>query len=129
MFKLILGTIYIMLMIMFFVVLYRALLKRWSKGHVKHTDFCELVSIEKNPAFGVIDFCFNCKGTKFINFEIVTLNFEVVKTIAAKEFDDGQHILKFDSTEINDGEYFYLLKTDNQKIFKKIHIKNGNMNN
>jgi hypothetical protein len=114
-----------MLMIFFFVVLYKALLKRWNKGNVKHEDFCDLVSIEFKPAFGIIDFCFTSKGNKHIDFEIVNLNFETVVSIASKEFVDGQHILKFDTNQLADGDYFYLLKTENQKIFKKIQINNS----
>lgn len=129
MLKLSLGTIYVILMIMFIIIIYKILIKRWQKNHIKHEDFCDLVSIEMNPAFGEIDFCFTCKGTKHIDFEIVTLNFETVLSLASKNFSDGQHILKFDSTQIGNGEYFYLLKTDNQKIFKKITIKNDNLNN
>jgi len=120
----ILGFLYISIAIIILIILYRKLIKRLGHTNVNHDLFCVLLPVEKVPASGIIDFCFICKETKKIDFEIITLNFENVVTLASKEFKEGQHILHFDSTTVENGDYFYQLKTDNQQVFKKIRIQN-----
>lgn len=127
--KLLLSVFYVVFMVVLLIVLYKALLKRLNRGNVNSDNFCELTSVEIRPASGIIDFCFSCKERRLVDFEIVTLNFELITTIASKEFEEGQHILKFDSTQLENGEYYYQLRTNNQRIFKKITIDNEKLNN
>lgn len=127
--KVLLGILYVSIAIILLMLLYRALLRRLNKGNIDPKLFCELISVEQRPAFGIIDFCFRCNDVKWVDFEIVTLNFEPVMNVASKEFSEGQHILKFDSAQLEDGEYFYLLRTNNQQIFKKILIDNSKLKN
>lgn len=127
--QLLLNVVYVVLMIVLAIVLYKALLKRMNKGNIISGSFCELQAVSPKPAFGEIDFCFTCKENKHIDFELVSLNFEPVVSVVSKEFEEGQHILKFDSTQIENGEYYYQLRTNNQRIFKKILIDNPKLNN
>ena len=127
--QLLLNVVYVVLMVVLAIVLYKLLLKRLNRGNVVAGSFCELQAVTTKPAFGEIDFCFTCKENKHVDFEIVSLNFEPIISVVSKEFDAGQHILKFDSTQIENGEYYYQLRTNNQRIFKKIFIDNSKLNN
>lgn len=125
--QLVLNFFFVLAMIILAIVLYKLLLKRLGKKNLDPRGYCQLVSVEMNPAHGEIDFCFVTPTTKHIDFELTTLSFEVVQTLTSKNFKEGQHILKFDSTQVPNGEYYYVLKTDNQRIFKKIQIDNSNI--
>jgi hypothetical protein len=129
MIKLLLTIFYVASMVILLIVLYKALLKRMNRGNVSSDNYCELTSVEIRPSYGIIDFCFSCKEKRMIDFEIVTLNFEPIITIVSKEFEKGQHILKFDSTQLGNGDYYYQLRTNNQRIFKKITIDNPKLDN
>lgn len=122
--NIVLGILYVSITVIVLVILYRLLIKKLNKGNLDPTLFCELETLDEVQSHGVIDFCFRCKQDKKVDFEIVTLNFDQVYSVASKDFPAGQHILKFDTTLVENGEYFYLLKTDNQQIFKKILIAN-----
>lgn len=123
--KIFISFLYILFTIITLAVLYKMLIRRLGRKSIKPELYCELVSIEHQPAGGIIDFCFFCNSAKHIHFDITDLNFNPIEEITSKEYKAGQHILKFDSTHIDDGFYFYRLRTDNQQIFKKIHIKNN----
>ena len=49
---------------------YRALLRRLSKGAVKHEEYCNLEAIEINPALGEIPFYFTSNEIKPYTFSI-----------------------------------------------------------
>lgn len=122
--QLVLSFFYIVISITTLILLYKAVAKYLKNRAEPKPSFCELVSIERQPVSGMIEFCFTCEELKKIDFDICDLTFETVVMISSDEFSGGQHILKFDTTTINDGEYFYRLRTENQQIFKKIIVKN-----
>jgi hypothetical protein len=47
-----------------------------------------------------------------------------IAIIANRPFETGGHLLKFDSTALKNGTYFYVLKTENQEIRKRLIVKN-----
>ena len=44
--------------------------------------------------------------------------------VVSDECSAGGNIIKFDSSNLPNGNYFYSLQTENQKIIKKITIEN-----
>jgi hypothetical protein len=52
-------------------------------------------------------------------------DFSLNKILEAVNADPGGHIVRFDSTQIDDGNYFFGLRTENQKTLKKCQIRNN----
>lgn len=119
-----LGTLYASITILTLIILYKKLLKRFSKNHVNKADFCELSPLEVNPAHGMVEFYFILKMTKSVKFEILDNDYQTVQVIIDKQFEEGQHIIKFDTNALKNGHYFYQLKTPNQQIIRRIQITN-----
>lgn len=127
--QVILSILYIIISITTLIVLYRAFLKYRESRKGPQPKFCELISLEHQPVSAEVDFCFICDDAKTLEFDICDLKFNSIVSVASGDFKEGQHIIPFDTTTIEDGEYFYRLKTDNQQIFKKIEIRNTKSEN
>lgn len=115
-----LATITLLLL----VIAYRKLLAYLRKGNIDATKYCVLYRIEKNPANGELEFYFSNEETKQISFELLNNQFEVIETLASKDFEKGSHILRYDSKKLSNGTYYYQLRTNNQKTYKKLEILN-----
>jgi len=110
--------------ILLLVIAYRRLLTYLRKGNIDTTKYCVLYRIEKNPAEGELEFYFTNEETKQIAFELLNNQFEVIETLASQDFEKGSHILRYDSAKLKNGTYYYQLRTDNQKTYKKLEILN-----
>lgn len=117
----ILGTTLILLLL---VIAYRKLLAYFRKDHLPKEKYCVLYRIEKNPAEGELEFYFTLEEKKHVDFDFLNDNFESLLSLASKEFEKGGHILRLDSRNYQNGTYYYQLKTDNQKTYKKLEILN-----
>jgi flagellar hook assembly protein FlgD len=80
--------------------------------------------LERNEQTGELEFYFTNEEAKHVTFEILSENNEVLETLADKEYKAGGHIVRYDSTRLENGVYFYQLRTDNQKTAKKMIIQN-----
>jgi hypothetical protein len=112
------------LIILFIIIMYRLLIKRLSKGRHRQELFCILYSLDINPSSGEIPFYFTTESAKHIEFSIENQEGKLVE-LANGPFDIGGHIIRFDSTTLPNGLYFYCLKTDNQETKKKFRITNS----
>ena len=110
-------------MIVFAIVLYRLLLKKLSKGKVDLDSFCTLYSLEKNPVSGEIEFYFVSPDMIKIEFSIWKDNEKVIE-LRNDYFKKGGHIVRFDSTALSNGEYFFGIVTSNQRTIKRFNIDN-----
>jgi hypothetical protein len=116
-------TVSLILLIAF--ILYKKLLTRLGKGLPVAKDYCVLYSLEQNPVKGEMEIYFTSELPKTVKIELLNEDMSVNTTIAEKEYADGGHIVRFDTLNIPDGNYFYCLKTDNQKTMKKVLVKNS----
>lgn len=120
-----LGFLYVSITIIVLVILYRLLLKRLSRNHISKTAYCRLSPLENNPAKGTIEFFFITNEPKEVSFEILNNDYQPVQTILSRQnFDKGQHIVRFDTTSVSNGNYFYQLKTPNQQVIRRMEIHN-----
>ena len=87
--------------------------------------YCELNPLEQNPAKGILEFYFTSMEPKKVRFEILNNQHQSIEIVADQDFDSGQHILRFDSTKIENGVYYYQIKTDNQQTMKMMTILNA----
>lgn len=112
------------LVILFIIIMYRLLIKRLSKGRHRQELFCILYPLDINPSSGEIPFYFTTERPKHIEFSIENQEGKLVE-LANGPFDTGGHIIRFDSTTLPNGLYFYCLKTGNQETKKKFRITNS----
>lgn len=119
------GMMWVSLVLLVVYISYKWLLNRMSKGAVQHQDYCVLSTLEENPVSGEIVFYFTSNDVK--NVRILILDHQMIdfKEVSNEECSKGGNIVRFDSTKIPNGEYYYGLITDNQKVVKKMTVVNG----
>jgi hypothetical protein len=116
--------LFISLFIIVAIILYRLLLRKLSKGKVDMDSFCTLYSLEKNPVSGEVEFYFVSPDMIKVEFSIWKEN-EKVFELKNDYFKKGGHIVRFESTSIPDGEYFFGIVTSNQRTVKRFKIQNN----
>lgn len=119
-----LGVLYVSITLIVLYILYTRLLRRMNKDVPEKALYCELNTLEKNPASGELEFYFTSNDTKHVTFEILNDDYAPIEMITDKEYAPGQHILRYDSTRLPNGNYFYQLKTDNQQTMRKMIVVN-----
>ena len=118
-----LDVLFYSLIVLVAIVLYRLLLKRLSRGRIDNDTFCTLYSLEKNPASGEIEFYFVVPDTMKVEFSIWKENEKVIE-LRNEHFKKGGHIVRYDSNQLSNGEYFFGLVTSNQRTIKRFNVAN-----
>ena len=113
----------ITLVILLLLILYRVLLRFLSRKHVKTEDYCTLYTVEDQPVTGVIPFYFSSNQARNVLLFLETGSGELVATLKDELFEAGGHLVRYDCTQLTDGVYFYVMKTENQEIRKKLLIQ------
>lgn len=109
------------------VLAYRMVLRRLQKGEINQADYAKLFELEKSPISGEVEFYFTIETKKEIKFSI--LNESLIQILVLKEAEmlSGGHIIRFDSSQLANGTYFYCLETDNQKTLKKMRVNHDKL--
>lgn len=113
----------ITLLILLAIIAYRYLLKYLSKGNVNQALFCDLYSLDHEPAMGEVSFYFVCPEMTFVTF-CIWKGDEVIKQLTSKEYEKGGHLLKFQTSEIENGVYYFGIETAKQKTQKRFTVQN-----
>ena len=121
----IVGMLWVTLVILLAFISYRWLIRRLSKNNVTSKGFLKLYTIEENPALGEIPFYFTSDEKKIYSFSILDEEMSDLMEVANGECKIGGNIIRFDSSKLPNGNYFYSLKTENQKIVKKMQVINS----
>ena len=121
----ILGMLWVSIIGFALYIGYKHLLRRLSKNAVKHEEYFSLEAIEMNPASGEIPFYFTSNEVKSYTFSILDAQMDELLELRSAECMTGGNIIRFDSSKLSNGDYFYCLKTDNQKTVKKMTILNS----
>jgi len=120
----IVDFLFISLLIVLAIVLYRLLLRKLSKGKVDMDSFCTLYSLEKNPVSDEVEFYFVSPDMIKVEFAIWRDN-EKVLELRNDYFKKGGHIIRFDSKTLPNSQYFVGLITSSQRIIKRFNIENS----
>lgn len=115
--------LFVSLLILLGVIAYRALLKKFQRGQVVHKAYCELYNLDQEPAQGELAFYFVCPEVREVRFAIWQFN-QVVCEVAQGTYEKGGHILRFDSTKLANGVYYYGILTADQETKKRMTISN-----
>ena len=113
----------ITLLILLAIIAYRYLLKYLSRGRVNPAQYCELYSLDQDPAFGEVSFYFVCPEQTEVSFKIWDAD-QVVRELANKAYDQGGHLLRFQTSELPNGTYYFGIETNKQKSQKRFTIQN-----
>lgn len=116
--------LYVSLVLLVLIILYRLVLRRFSRGAIDSEDYCELYTVEMNPAHGEIPFYFTSQMERQVKFSLLDEKMELIEVLKDFECSKGGNIIRFDSSKLANGNYFYQLETDNQKVIKKLVIVN-----
>ncbi len=111
------------LLILAAIIAYRFLLGYLSRGRVNQALFCELYTLDHEPASGEVSFYFVCPETTFVTFAIWKGD-AIIKQLTSQEYEIGGHLLKFQTSEIENGMYYFGIETTKQKTQKRFTVQN-----
>ncbi len=96
-----------------------------GKGELDKAKYANLYPITRQPASGEVELFYELEENKE-SVELVLLNMEmeVLQTIDNRAGKKGGNKVKFDTTAVENGRYFFELRSDNQKTAKTLIIEN-----
>jgi len=122
--RVLLGILCVSLALLVLIIAYRKLLAYLGKGTPAPKDYCVLYSVENDPVAGEVEIYFTTTFEKQVAIELYQSDLSVIAVLKEGSFSSGGHIIRFDSSTYPNGNYFYGLRTDNQKTVKKMRIVN-----
>lgn len=122
--RIIVNIGWLSMLIIVFVILYRLYLKKIKSKQVDPNVFVELSPIEKVPAKGEIQFYFTMKQPQKVTLKLYSQKGNFSEILCDEEKKPGSHVISFDTTQVEDGWYFYELITVKQKSTKMMEVKN-----
>lgn len=122
--EVLIGILLSSITIIILYILYRKLLAYLNKDAITKENYCVLYGLESQPSSGEIEFYFTNQQPKRVTFEILDASMQPIRKIAENDYKPDGHIIRFDSTQLENGTYYYQLKTDNQKTMKRFEIRN-----
>lgn len=125
--KTLIGTLIVTLAVLILVIAYRKLLRYLGKGAPVKENYAVLFGLEQPQVTGEVEFYFTLEQPRAIVFCILDSAMNEMKVVADQDFTSGGHILRFDTRTLENGVYFYCLRSDNQKTMKRMVVQHDNM--
>ncbi len=119
----VIDVLVVSLIVLSIIVGYKLILKWLSKGRVDSEKYCTLYSTEEFQVQGEVEFYFQCPREMHVDFKIWEKEEKEI-VLASKTFESGGHIIRFDSTSLENGIYTFGIQTETQKTVKKFEIRN-----
>lgn len=123
--RFIIGFLLVSICILVVVIAYKKMIRRFSKGHVRHKDFGVLHGLENLTVAGTVEFYFTTEAPKDFVFSILDKELNEILILHEQYYPSGGHIIRFDTQVLANGVYFYCLRSDVQKTFKKMVVQHG----
>lgn len=111
-------------LVIFLVIVYVLVLRRMKRKLPDNSMFATVMPLEIHPATGVVDIVFTLQIGVDSKVVICDNDENVLLTLFDKFASDGQTIVRFDTTQIANGSYFYMYISEHQKTMKKILVQN-----
>jgi hypothetical protein len=122
--RIVVNVGWISLFLVLFIIGYRLLLRNMKKGLVDQEPFVELSALESDKASGDIQFFLKLQTPKHVHFSVYGKSSDFKLVLKDQELDKGGHVVNLKSTDLENGWYYYEVKTDNQKITKLMEVEN-----
>lgn len=124
-FDILIGMLWVSIIVLIVVIGYRKLLSYLGRNDIKTEDYCVLYNVEESPVTGEVPFYFTSEKIKNVSIWIQDSAMNDLIEIFNQECKVGGNIIRYNSSNLKNGTYFYCLKTDNQKISKKMIVFHG----
>ena len=119
-----LGTLYASLGLLIVVIAYRQLIRYLDKGRPNPNKYCVLYTLEEDVSEGELTFYFTSEEPVAYKMIILDEDLNEIRVIREETSGSGGNIVRFDSVELPNGDYYYCLQTDVQRTMKKMRIAN-----
>jgi hypothetical protein len=81
-----------------------------------------MLPLEISDSAGELQFRFAIDSEQVVKLEICSDDFQSLFILSEKNFNAGEHVIRFDSSKLAKGIYYYKLKTPRQEIIKKFEF-------
>jgi len=112
------------LILIVLIILYRLLIRRMKKGRMSPEGFLVLHSLEHEPASGEVKFYLELSNDMQVKLRIYDKANTMQRVVKDEMLTKGGNIIPFDTTQLENGTYYYEAQTDVQKTSKKFEIRN-----
>jgi len=106
------------------IIAFRKLRTRWAIDHPNSEKYAVLYSLVKQPISGEVEIYYEIEEPKEIEIWLIDDKMNDKLKIDSRKSKVGGTKIKFDSKSVENGRYFYELRSDNQKTSKAIYIEN-----
>ena len=117
--------LWVSIIVLVLVIGYKKLLSHLGKDDIIREDYCVLYNVEASVVTGEIPFYFTSEQVKNVSIWIQDESMTDLLEVSNQECKVGGNIIRYDSTNLKNGTYFYCLRTENQKISKKMVVFHG----
>lgn len=117
-------TLLVTITILILYIAYKKLLARMGKNEIVQAKYATLYSIERQPASGEVEFFYELEENKEVEIVLLNMQMEELASIDKRAAKIGGNKVKFDTRTVENGRYFFELRSDNQKTAKTLIVKN-----
>ncbi|MEJ6582662.1 MAG: hypothetical protein QNL61_01100 [Crocinitomicaceae bacterium] len=119
------GMLWVSIIVLVLIIGYKKLLSHLGRNDIKKEDYCVLFNVEESPVTGEIPFYYTSEQVKNVAIWIQDSSMNDLFEVSNQECKVGGNIIRYNSENLQNGTYFYCLKTENQKISKKMIVFHG----
>jgi hypothetical protein len=123
-FEVAVPVLLISITLLILVIAFRRLRVRWGIGQPIKEKFAVLYSLEKQPISGEVEIYYELEEPKKVAIWLLDDKMNDKLLVDEREAKIGGTKIKFDSKIVENGRYFYELRSDNQKTSKAIFVEN-----
>tara|TARA_B110000046_G_C12935593_1_gene373441 strand:- start:123 stop:515 length:393 start_codon:yes stop_codon:yes gene_type:complete len=120
----ILGILYALAAVMFFVVSYMYFIKRYKRNKMLAVNDVTLTTSRYDNYDNKTQFLIELSRDLAVTLKLLDENEQEVATLLEKELEAGENVIDFDPMNYQDGIYYLSLKTEGTSIQRRISIKN-----
>ncbi len=120
----ILGILYALAAVMFFVVSYMYFIKRYKRNKMLAVNDVTLTTSRYDNYDNKTQFLIELSRDLAVTLKLLDENEQEVATLLEKELEAGENVIDFDPMNYQDGIYYLSLKTEGTSILRRISIKN-----
>ncbi|MDG1913350.1 MAG: hypothetical protein P8I55_02025 [Crocinitomix sp.] len=120
----ILGILYALAAVMFFVVSYMYFIKRYKRNKMLAVNDVTLTTSRYDNYDNKTQFLIELSRDLAVTLKLLDENEQEVATLLEKEIEAGENVIDFDPMNYQDGIYYLSLKTEGTTILRRISIKN-----
>lgn len=116
------GVIYGVTAIVLMITSYILFTKKYRASKTEVVNKLEFVTSRYNIYTENVQFLYKVPFAMYISLNLTDENENVIEVLTNKEFLEGEHVIKFESSKYPNGVYYLDLKAKNINMLRKIKI-------